>query len=241
MDNSKDKQVVEYVITLYGPKDDTQRGDGPPKGKNPFHLFDYRESLGQFTKEQLERFLADGKFSPYRTKPLCICCPHIFVVESFQEVKKDSHDYQATLQYANLKEIKVHASNCKSKSAIVGEIEWLKGLAASIRGERPDDKPLNHTTINKGKSVPPPPQTTTHSGPATNYERDKLAYKLSFESTWTWGDIATEVNKAFPGEQLDADSAATAAKRYEKKNTPRRIQSQNARQGVSLKIKSERH
>ena len=85
-------------------------------------------------------------------------------------------------------------------------------IAEEINGkENPHGKKLPDKSVGAG---PPPPKTSTLSGPANNHERDKLAYEYSFNMTWTWGDIAVEVNKKFPGEQLDADSAATAAKRY---------------------------
>jgi len=66
--------------------------------------------------------------------------------------------------------------------------------------------------------VPTPTQTTTPSGPATNNERDKRLYELSFDMNLTWGDIAAMVNNEFPDELLNAKSAPVAAKRYAKKN-----------------------
>lgn len=209
------KTETEYVVTLYGPKDDTQRENGPPEGKNPFELFDYRASLGLLNEEQLERFLVDGKFSAHRTKPLCPCCPHLFVVESLQEINKDSQDYQATLRYANMKEVRVHATSCKKKGAIVQEIEWLKGLAASIRGEVDDGKSSLEDVQPQGENSVPIP-----AGPTpTNDERDKRIYAIAVEHPeLTWGEVANRVNAEFLGEQLDGESAPKAAGRYAKKH-----------------------
>ena len=104
----------------------------------------------------------------------------------------------------------------KDADEIVAPLKHCINIAEKINGkENPHGKKLSDKSAG---ADPPSPKTSPPSGPATNFERDKRLYELSFEKTLTWGDIAAMVNDEFPNEPLNAKSAPVAAKRYAKNN-----------------------
>jgi hypothetical protein len=192
----------------------------------------YQFPIGPLTSAQHAIFLYDGKFGKDGTKG-CTCCNGAIYVVHVQrrwDYKKfpiianpsksvpgkdniteanlagDAEFIKAQTAWDMLRNEPLYMKATKKayqrRKKIYLEARWLQRHAVTIRNNHPDSKQFDELDGDEP------------SGPVTNSKRDKRLYKLSFDMSLTWGDIAAEGNKEFPGEQLDEKSAPVAAKRY---------------------------
>jgi hypothetical protein len=164
--------------------------------------FEHREALKEF-----ERGIAESIYYEQ---------PHIRELEKFQSIaekirRASGRETTTLLNNASARSdavISKHIGNVLKKEVIsfhLTSAQQREGVADTID---PVNPPSDDTATDDEERVKL----------SANHERDYRLYVLARDPNSTWGMVAEIVNQEFPGEQLDPDAAAAAAKRYQKKH-----------------------